>query len=78
MTRRSAAARPCSNRTAHRHYSEAIRIDPNYAEAYSNRDNLFEAKGRREDAIAEFRRALAINPNHERSRDALNSLGAAP
>ena len=46
--------------------------------AYSNRGNLFEAKGRREEAIAEFRRALAINPNHERSRDALKRLGAAP
>jgi tetratricopeptide (TPR) repeat protein len=59
-------------------YSEAIRIDPNYAVAYSNRGNLFEAKGRREEAIADFRRALAISPNHERSMDALRRLGAAP
>ena len=57
---------------------KSVRFNPNYAAAYSNRGNLFEAKGRREEAIADFQRALAINPNHERSRDALKRLGAAP
>jgi tetratricopeptide (TPR) repeat protein len=47
-------------------YSEAIRINPNYAVAYSNRGNLLQARGRREDAIADFQRALAIDPNHDR------------
>jgi tetratricopeptide (TPR) repeat protein len=59
-------------------YSEAIRINPNYAVAYSNRGNLLQARGRREDAIADVQRALAIDPNHERSRAALKQLGAAP
>jgi tetratricopeptide (TPR) repeat protein len=59
-------------------YSEAIRIDPSYAVAYSNRGNLLEPKVRREATIADFRRALAISPNHGRSRDALKRLGAAP
>src|SRR5262245_59642002 len=59
-------------------YSEAIRINPNYAVAYSNRGNLFQAQGRRKEAIADFRRALAIDPNHERSRAALKQLDAVP
>jgi tetratricopeptide (TPR) repeat protein len=39
---------------------------------------IYEALGRPEDAIADFRRALTIDPNMRESTDALKRLGASP
>ena len=41
-------------------------------------DYILEALGRREEAIADFRRALAKDPNIKDSRPALKRLGASP
>jgi tetratricopeptide (TPR) repeat protein len=46
--------------------------------AYLQRGYAFEALMRREEAIADFRRALAIHPSLQEIRDALKRLGAAP
>jgi hypothetical protein len=42
------------------------------------RGHIFEALGRREEAIADFRRALAKAPDLQGSKDALKRLGASP
>ena len=39
---------------------------------------VFEAMGRREEAIADFRRVLSKDPNSKGSKDALKRLGVAP
>jgi tetratricopeptide (TPR) repeat protein len=49
-----------------------------FLNAYLERGYAFEALTRREEAIADFRRALAIDPSIQESRDALKRLGAAP
>jgi lipoprotein NlpI len=50
----------------------------NDADTRYTRGRIFEALGRREDAIADFRQSLAVNPNDPASRDALKRLGVAP
>ncbi|MCL6753541.1 trypsin-like peptidase domain-containing protein, partial [Nostoc sp. CCCryo 231-06] len=44
-------------------YSEAIRLNPNYAEAYLNRGFTRSNLGDKEGAIADYNAALNINPN---------------
>jgi tetratricopeptide (TPR) repeat protein len=46
--------------------------------ALDTRGHIFEALGRREEAIADFRRALAKAPDLQGSKDALKRLGASP
>jgi len=53
-------------------------LEPDYAAALDTRGHIFEALGKREEAIADFRRAVASDPSMEGSRDALKRLGAAP
>jgi tetratricopeptide (TPR) repeat protein len=56
------------------HYEEAIRLQPNYAEAYYNRGNVLYANGRIDEAIADFEKTLQIQPN---DADAHTGLGNA-
>ena len=56
----------------------ALQLSPNSAFALNARGQILEALGRRQDAIADFRQALAIDPNIEDSRDGLRRLGATP
>jgi len=56
------------------HYDEAIRLQPNYADAYYNRGTVLFAKGRTEEAIADLTKALEMHPN---DADAHTSLGNA-
>ena len=41
---------------------EALRLDPDLAEAHVSRANVFSYSGRAEEAEVEFRRALSLNP----------------
>lgn len=45
---------------------------------YCVRGQIFEAIGRTEEAIADYRNGLRLEPNHEGCRDALRRLGAVP
>lgn len=56
------------------HYQEAIRLEPNYADAYYNRGNVLFAKGNIEDAIADWEKTIQLQPN---DADAHTCLGNA-
>jgi tetratricopeptide (TPR) repeat protein len=56
----------------------SLQLRPNDAATRYTRGRILEALDRREDAIADFRRSLVINPNYQGSRDALKRLGVAP
>lgn len=56
----------------------SLKLKPNEARTLDIRGHLFEALGRREEAIADFRRALSIEPRMRGSRDGLKRLGANP
>lgn len=45
-----------------RHFSEAVRIDPNNVKAYNNRGVAYSKMGRYDQAIADFNKALRIDP----------------
>jgi Tfp pilus assembly protein PilF len=60
---------------------QAIALDSKYAPAYDTRAHIYEALGKREQAIADFRKALALDPNDplvEMTREGLRRLGAQP
>jgi tetratricopeptide (TPR) repeat protein len=56
------------------HYNEAIRLQPNYADAYYNRGTVLLAKGHIDEAIADLAKALEMQPD---DADAHTSLGNA-
>ena len=56
------------------HYQEAIRLEPNYADAYYNRGNLLLAKGQIDGAIDDWEKTLQLKPN---DADAHTCLGNA-
>jgi tetratricopeptide (TPR) repeat protein len=56
----------------------ALKLNPQAAPVLDVRGHALEALGRRDDAIADFRRALAIEPRLSGSRDGLRRLGAEP
>jgi tetratricopeptide (TPR) repeat protein len=56
----------------------ALQIKPGDPQALDARGHIYEALGRREEAIADFRRALAAEPRMTGSKDGLRRLGASP
>ena len=44
-------------------YTEAIRLDPNYAWAYNNRGNVYYSKKDYDRAIADYDEALRVDPS---------------
>ena len=56
------------------HYEQAIKLQPNYADAYYNRGNVLLTEGRTDEAIQDLERALQIQPDHA---DAHTCLGNA-
>ena len=55
-------------------FNEAIRLNPNYAQAYGSRGAAYRAKGENDRAIADFNEAIRLNPNYAQ---AYGSRGAA-
>ena len=56
------------------HYDEAIKSQPNYADAYYNRGNILFAEGRIDEAMADWEKTLQIRPD---DADAHTCLGNA-
>jgi tetratricopeptide (TPR) repeat protein len=56
----------------------SLALKPGDARTLDIRGHILEALGRREEAVADFRRALSIEPRMRGSRDGLKRLGAAP
>jgi tetratricopeptide (TPR) repeat protein len=46
-----------------KNYEEALRLDPDFADAHGNRANILAAAGFPDEALKAFDRALALNPN---------------
>ena len=44
------------------HFEQAIKLQPDYAEAYYNRGNVLYTKGRIDEAIADFEKLFKSNP----------------
>ncbi|MCC3502767.1 MULTISPECIES: tetratricopeptide repeat-containing serine protease family protein [unclassified Microcoleus] len=55
-------------------YNQAIQLNPNYVEAYSNRGLARSDLGDKQGAIGDYNQALQINPNYS---EAYNNRGAA-
>jgi tetratricopeptide (TPR) repeat protein len=58
---------------AAQHFSEAVRLGPDFPDAHNNLGLVFLRQGRLDDAIAQFREAIRLGPTAE----ALNALSAA-
>jgi tetratricopeptide (TPR) repeat protein len=58
--------------------SEAIRLNPCDADAYSLRGLMYLSTKNYGHARADLRKALSIDPGHQRSREALKLLGVQP
>jgi tetratricopeptide (TPR) repeat protein len=59
-------------------YTEAIRLDPNYASAYYNRGIAYYNKNDYTHARADWEKALQLNPNHadaQRNLEVLRNQG---
>ena len=56
-------------------YTEAIKFDQKYVDAYNNRGLAHKALGRKAEAIADFRKALSIDPTDKKAQNELKSLG---
>ena len=52
-------------------YSEAIKLNPEFAEAHNNISVIFKAQGQVQEALKSCSRALELNPNYT---DALNNI----
>ncbi len=55
-----------------------IALNPNDALAYANRGATYEKKGAKEQALADFRKALEIDPSDQDAKDGLKRLGVTP
>ncbi|MFO0409717.1 MAG: tetratricopeptide repeat protein, partial [Dolichospermum sp.] len=44
-------------------YTQAIRINQEYAVAYNNRGNAYASRGEQQKAISDYNEAIRINPN---------------
>tara|TARA_B100001109_G_scaffold254795_1_gene255530 strand:+ start:7461 stop:9194 length:1734 start_codon:yes stop_codon:yes gene_type:complete len=51
------------SQSAFKHFNKAIELKPYYADAYSNRGNLFSQMGNSEKAIADFNQAIQLRPH---------------
>jgi tetratricopeptide (TPR) repeat protein len=56
------------------HYSEALRLQPDYAQAHSSLADALALRGEIDEAIREYQAALAIDPQFEAARRAVDDL----
>ena len=53
------------------HYEQALRIQPNYAEAHFNLGVAFQHTGRMQDAIEQYEQTLRIRPDFVQAQNYL-------
>jgi Flp pilus assembly protein TadD len=58
--------------------NDAIRLDPRHSEAYKLRGGVLGGLGKRDQAVADFRKALELNPGDEAAKKSLRSFGVDP
>ncbi len=58
--------------------NRALQLNPRYAYALDTRAHIYEALGRRQEAIRDHRQVLRLNPSLKESREGLRRLGATP
>ena len=58
--------------------NKVIELDPKNAPAYDTRGHIFEALDRKDEAIADFRKALELDPSDEDYKENLKRLGVTP
>ena len=56
----------------------ALELDPKLSHSDDTRAHIYEALGRKEEALADFRKALALKPTIQTSQEGLTHLGATP
>ena len=56
-----------------KYYKNALKINPEYAEAYFNYGNLLITMGKHEVAIKQFEKAVEVAPNFEAARSNLTA-----
>ena len=81
MRRSEAWLKKGDNIAALRDADQAVNLDPKDAANYAARAAVMRALNRNDDAIADLRKGLTLNPNANRKREieaALKALGAAP
>ena len=59
-------------------YSAAIRLKPDYADAFISRAFAFQAKDQEDKAIADYRQARLLAPNNKWIAEQLEKMGATP
>ena len=60
-----------------KYFSECVRIDPNYVDAWFNRGYSYELSGDLESARKDYEKALQVQPNYNRAVEGLNRLDKA-
>jgi len=58
--------------------SKLIKLNPNDATAYNNRGGAYYRKGDKEQAIADYRKVLEIDPSDQEAEINIKLLGATP
>jgi tetratricopeptide (TPR) repeat protein len=62
---------------AHRDYTKAIEVDPSFAPAYANRGNVRILRNDVPGGMADFRKALALDPGDDVTRTNFKTIEAA-
>ena len=62
--------------TALADYDTALRLDPNFAQAYNNRAVLYKKMGDRAKALADYEAALRLDPGNENAADGRRTMKA--
>jgi Flp pilus assembly protein TadD len=58
--------------------NQAVRLEPDNVQAYKLRGSLLASSGRRDQAIADYRKALELAPSDENVKKNLRDLGVTP
>ncbi len=57
---------------------KALQLDSDNADFWDTRAQIFQALGRRQEAIADYKRALELDANMTETRERLKRLGVSP